>query len=255
MSDGAASPQRFAVHSMRLHIRQMSPKDVANAVTLVASSPFDRQRYGSMLDHLSLAWLRLLHYRSMDSIVIEDLDAPRGGILGIGVSVFIANEFLRLCKTAPLFWIGPELVRRTLRGDSVVLAPKALLAANSGDGVNVFTWAGHSREIPETEIPQFSAKITGAFSQQHVGFQIREVSSAGESHPDALAEPYVNVSAHTAPARELRRAPICQCANNPGSRREIRATQWVARRKWPRSFLYFRQAQRARDRSSCRIGG
>src|ERR1035438_1872508 len=29
----------------------------------------------------------------------------------------------------------------------------------------------------------------------------QEVSSAGESHPDALSEPYLNLSAHTAPAR------------------------------------------------------
>ena len=67
-----------------------------------------------------------------------------------------------------------------------------------------------------------------------------EVSSAGESHPDALSEPYVNVSAHTAPAKEPRRTPICQCANSPGSRREMRAIQCIARRRWPRSFLYFR---------------
>ena len=66
------------------------------------------------------------------------------------------------------------------------------------------------------------------------------VSSAGESHPDALSEPYVNVSAHTAPAKEPRRTPICQCANSPGSRREMRAIQCIARRRWPRSFLYFR---------------
>ena len=37
-----------------------------------------------------------------------------------------------------------------------------------------------------------------------------EVSSAGESHPRALSEPYVNLSAHTAPAVEPRRTPICQ---------------------------------------------
>ena len=37
-----------------------------------------------------------------------------------------------------------------------------------------------------------------------------EVSSAGDSHPRALSEPYVNLSAHTAPAAEPRRAPICQ---------------------------------------------
>ena len=61
--------------------------------------------------------------------------------------------------------------------------------------------------------------------------QQQQVSSAGESHPDALSEPCVNVSAHTAPAMEPRRAPICQCAHNFGSRLEIRATQWVALRK------------------------
>jgi hypothetical protein len=58
--------------------------------------------------------------------------------------------------------------------------------------------------------------------------------------PHALSEPYLNLSAHTAPAMEPRRTPICQCAHNFGSRLEIRATQCVALRKWPRSFLYFR---------------
>jgi len=77
-----------------------------------------------------------------------------------------------------------------------------------------------------------------------------EVSSARESHPDALAEPYVNVSAHTAPAMEPRRTPICQCAHSFGSRLEIRATQCVALRKCLRSFLYFRSAHRAGARSS-----
>ena len=82
-------------------------------------------------------------------------------------------------------------------------------------------------------------------SQKSLGFgsvleSDHEVSSAGESHPDALSEPYVNVSAHTAPAREPRRTPICQCANSLGSRREMRATQCVALRKCRRSFLYFR---------------
>ena len=49
---------------------------------------------------------------------------------------------------------------------------------------------------------------------------------------------------------EPRRTPICQCAHNFGSRREMRATQCVALRKLPRSFLYFRSPQRDSDRSS-----
>ena len=80
-------------------------------------------------------------------------------------------------------------------------------------------------------------------------------SRPGESHSEPLAEPCLNVSAHTAPAMEPRRTPICQCAHNFGSRLEIRATQCVALRKCLRSFLYFRSAQRANERSSCRIGG
>jgi hypothetical protein len=65
------------------------------------------------------------------------------------------------------------------------------------------------------------------------------VSRPGESHPEPLSEPCLNVSAHTAPAMEPRRTPICQCVHNCGSRFEIRATQWVALGKCPRSFLYF----------------
>ena len=58
-----------------------------------------------------------------------------------------------------------------------------------------------------------------------------EVSSPGESHPEALSEPYLNLSAHTAPTMEPRRTPICQCANSFGSRREMRATQCAALRR------------------------
>jgi hypothetical protein len=82
-----------------------------------------------------------------------------------------------------------------------------------------------------------------------------EVSSPGESHPEALIEPCLSLSTHTAPVIEPRRTPICQCAHSFGSRLEIRATQCVALRKCLRSFLYFRSAHRANERSSCRIGG
>jgi hypothetical protein len=36
------------------------------------------------------------------------------------------------------------------------------------------------------------------------------VSSPGEFRPEALAELYVSLSAHTAPIMEPRRTPICQ---------------------------------------------
>ena len=52
--------------------------------------------------------------------------------------------------------------------------------------------------------------LQGPFGFRLAPAQDHKVSSARESHPHALAEPYVNVSAHTAPTVEPRRTPICQ---------------------------------------------
>src|SRR5713226_8687616 len=60
----------------------------------------------------------------------------------------------------------------------------------------------------------------------------------------------MSLSTHTAPIMEPRRAPICQWANNAGARREMRAIQCFALRRWERSFLYFLLAHRARSRFS-----
>ena len=51
-------------------------------------------------------------------------------------------------------------------------------------------------------------------------------SSPWESHPQALAEPYVNLSAHTAPITQAAdRKPNRQCANKPGACFAMRPSQ------------------------------
>ena len=96
-------------------------------------------------------------------------------------------------------------------------------------------WVQFQPELPQSS-PEFCQE-TVCLSQVLKTEDM--VSSPGESHPEALAEPCLSVSAHTAPGMEPRRTPSCQCAHNFGSRLEIRATQCVALRKCPRSFLYF----------------
>jgi hypothetical protein len=73
-----------------------------------------------------------------------------------------------------------------------------------------------------------------------------EGSRPGELHPQALVEPYVIVSAHTAPSlRPPGRSPNkYQWANSRGSRPATPTSQWAARRWCRRSRLYFRMAQR-----------
>src|SRR5437868_14762251 len=89
------------------------------------------------------------------------------------------------------------------------------------------------RERPRT-FGELRARDIGLLQAYTVNHQ---VSRPGESHPEALAELYVSLSTHTAPIMEPRRTPICQFANSAGARREIRAIQCVALRRWARSFL------------------
>jgi hypothetical protein len=53
-------------------------------------------------------------------------------------------------------------------------------------------------------------------------------SRPGEFHPEALAEPYVTLSRHTAPIKEPPRIMV-QCANSCGERRDTAATHRRAR--------------------------
>src|SRR5829696_66132 len=79
------------------------------------------------------------------------------------------------------------------------------------------------------------------------GGEIHEASGRGESHPPALAEPGVSVSAHRAPTvQPSGRTPTRQWAKRAGSRRATLASHFTAWVRWPRNRLYFRMAQRTR---------
>src|SRR6266576_476837 len=73
------------------------------------------------------------------------------------------------------------------------------------------------------------------------------VSSRGESHPSALSELCMTLSAHTAPiVQPSGRTPSRQCANSFGSRLATLTSHRLARRSWRCNRLYFRLAHRTR---------
>ena len=84
--------------------------------------------------------------------------------------------------------------------------------------------------------PMHSSSVAGR--ENFVSHNSGRESRPGEFHPEALAEPYVTLSRHTAPIKEPPRI-LVQCANRCGERRETVATQSLARWTRLRSFLYF----------------
>src|SRR5260370_17406061 len=98
---------------MHLRSRQMRLQDARPCAELVASIPSLRRRYGSAMGQLASAFRSVLRSESLRNCVLEDLDDPVP-LLGFANLVFVTDEFVRECKTPPLFWIGPHLTKRVL---------------------------------------------------------------------------------------------------------------------------------------------
>jgi hypothetical protein len=157
-----------------LRSRPMQPKDVPECAEMVATHPVVGPRYGRAIRDLRPAWSRLLDFDAKSATVFEKVESGRATIYGLGVSVFVSDDFVRELKTPPLFWFGPELARRMSRGNSPLLSYKQLQEANSSSGVNMVVWEGMIR--PEyANDSDLHRSIMNVFIEDHRGFFWKEV--------------------------------------------------------------------------------
>jgi hypothetical protein len=152
----------------------MEPKDVKECAEIVAKHPVIAPRYGSRIGDLSKAWLRLFGCEAARGTVFQAGDGTRAPICCIGVSVFVSDEFVREIKTPPLRWVGPELAKRILGGNSPVLSDSGCREANSRGGLNLLVWEGCIHPEFETN-SELIAHIMPAFIEVHSGFLLKEV--------------------------------------------------------------------------------
>jgi len=159
---------------MRLRVRPMGLQDAENCVSLLALHPEERRRYGALLEQLPAAWKRLIRTESLNSAVVEDVD---GGaqIVAFGATAFISDGFLRRLKTAPLVWMGPELVCRALANDGAILSPAGIRDANSADGLNVAVWAGVTRAAGPQQQSLLLLQVARVFTREHGGYRLKEI--------------------------------------------------------------------------------
>jgi hypothetical protein len=160
---------------MRIRRRPMQVRDVQACVQLTASHPLERERYGNLLSQLLPAWKALVHSGSPISGVLEDADSDNRCVLGFGLSVFVTDEFLRHCKSPSLRWVGPEVLRWQMRGDSPILGTKAIRDANSSGGLNSVAWAAALAPRNERERAPLQIELMNAFMHEHRGFLLKEV--------------------------------------------------------------------------------
>ncbi len=155
----------------------MQFKDVGDCVDIVASQPQITERYGAVLADLKRVWVRILGSAAAILVLFEELDGTRTTLCGVGAAVFASDAFVAELKTRP-FWIGPELVRRIIRGESPLLSEAQLRAGNSRGALNVVTWEtairpgfeGHS-ELKRTLATSFLENLRGFHLQEAIANQ------------------------------------------------------------------------------------
>ncbi len=160
----------------------MRPYDVRECVEIVAAHPIVGPRYGSAIADLSPAVLRLLSCNGFASAaVFEEAGEAGSRMVAVGITVFVTDDFVRQLKTPPLFWIGPELVKREARGDSSsLLSRKQVQEANSQGGLNLAVWHACVRNEDANRMEVWTELMT-AFLVIHIGFLVKELVSQGES--------------------------------------------------------------------------
>ena len=158
---------------MALRFRPMQPKDSRECAEIIAAHPVISPRYGPAIHDLRPAWLRLLGCDAMIAVVFEEVKGSDAELCAVGVSVFVHDDFLRELKTRP-FWVGPELARRILRGDSPVLSDRQLREANSRGGLNLVIWEGCVRP-PFEKRSEVYRTMTNTFIETHRGYLCKEL--------------------------------------------------------------------------------
>jgi hypothetical protein len=130
-------------------------------------------------------WLGLLGSEATKTAVFVESEGSRAAIRGFGISVFVSDDFVRELKAPPLFWFGPELAKRILRGDSPVLSDRQIREANSREGLNLVVWEGLPRPGFDKRADIYHLMVT-SFIELHRGFLWKELITTQLDSADRL---------------------------------------------------------------------
>jgi len=158
---------------MNIRYRVMRQFDISDCVKVVAQHPDFQLQYGEQTEPLRRALSRLIGSEGFRAFVFEDLDIAPPNIFGVGAIVFLTDAFASKVVTPPYFWIGPELTRLLLQGETTFLSDKDVRKSNSGVGVNLFAWALGFRS-DYMKKPEVLNTLLGTFIHEVRGYKVKE---------------------------------------------------------------------------------
>jgi hypothetical protein len=166
---------------LSIRYRPMRLNDIPECVRIIASHPVLSQRYGKGIEELEVVWRRFLANEwFITTSVFEEDEAWKLRVHGVAMSGFVSGKFLREAKTAPFFWLGPEIAKRVIRGKSPLLTEKQVSEANSREGLNLVILLTGVNPADMRRPEAWDVGVT-AFVELHRGFRLNEIVTQSES--------------------------------------------------------------------------
>jgi hypothetical protein len=169
---------------MKFRHRRMERADIAECVELIAHHPVSGPRYGSAIELLPEALCRLLETESFTSALFYAGDQAGSRVCCVGIGAIVHDAFVAELKAAPHFWIGPEMTRRIVHGESPLLSARQLREQNSRGGLNVVHWEPSVR--PGSESKELQRSIMKATIEAHRGYLWKEIIGGQQGTPEHL---------------------------------------------------------------------
>lgn len=172
--------------SLAIRYRPMRLKDIPECAKIVAAHPTLGPRYGTEIANVSAFWRRLIANEwYFTNALFEEVEGASVRVLGVGLCVFVSDDFLQEAKNPPSFWFGPEITRRVTLGYSPLLTEKQVAEANSRQGLNLpVLQTGLNPEYFTR--PEATAINATAFVEGQRGYRLKETFAQGET-PEHLA--------------------------------------------------------------------
>ena len=162
----------------------MRHEDIPDCVKIVASHPVLAPRYGETIALVPEAWSMLLNQQAFTGVIFEEQHGEAFRKVGLGARVFLSDAYVAMMKRPPFFWVGPDLVKRIVKGESPLLTDREVREANMSGGLNLFVWDGTATadDLDRTKVMN---SLFVEFIDQHRGFLLKELI-AQSSSPDML---------------------------------------------------------------------
>jgi hypothetical protein len=227
--------------SMAVRARPMQVNDIRRCVEHISAHPDLGPRYGKVIEQLPAAIRYVLRFDYPTAIVFEEIQSAKTRYLGVGMAVFVNDEFLQEVKTTPFFWIAPELTKRIVIGKSPLLTDADVRDANSTTGLNLMMWHAtpYGEDRRRAEVP---TTILASFEECYRGFRLRELIGQADCFENMCGMLRGGGLYYRRDLGQYGQAPEVQAKNFPDEPRNVGMTRELAQAlggSWVGSlFLY-----------------